>query len=314
MDNKINDLALDNEGKMWIATDSGANSYSANSWASYRDSLSYTNNGQSGESVARVVNSISTGSNGAIWFGLKGGGLVRFNRNSTTKVWTRFTQTTGISYNYVNSVAINIAYNEAWVGTNLGVSRYIPDPNIADKGIWLSVDISGHVGTNKVMVVKSNVNDNSIWFATFDKGLLMYDNDITWQAFPIPSQYDPHLTTIAFDANNTLWVGRPDGVSRLTTNTTVWKHYSYDENTNNVMPHQTAVYAIVSDLKNSRWFGTNKGLMLLQDTTWTIFNHSTTPDLPSDTIRALAYDSKGNLWIGTYNGIAVYNPNGTKLK
>ncbi len=314
LDNKINDLSLDTEGKMWIATDSGANAYHSSSWYTYKDSLSYNNtsSGTGTNSVGRVVNSIASSSSGVIWFALKGGGLVRFNRYASTTAWKRYTQTTGISTNYVNTVGILYAYDQAWVGSISGVNQYIPSATIPEQGTWQTWDISTYLNTSYVKVIKVNASNNTVWFGT-DKGLLSYDYN-NWQQFTIATQYNATINAIALDANNTLWVGRPDGASKLNIRTSVWTHYNHDENTNNVMPRSVSVNAVATDMENKRWFGTSKGLLLLQDTTWTIFTHSSIEELPSDTIRALAYDRKGNLWIGTYKGIVVYNPNGTRLK
>ena len=69
----------------------------------------------------------------------------------------------------------------------------------------------------------------------------------------------------------------------------------------------------MTNLFETRWFGTNHGLARLQDTTWTLFNRNNTPALGSDSITALAYDSRKNLWIWTANGVMVYNPEGTEF-
>ncbi|TAK56195.1 MAG: hypothetical protein EPO24_11440 [Bacteroidetes bacterium] len=322
LDNKINDLSSDAEGRMWVATDSGANAFDDGIWLSFRDSLSWTVSGSSTSATSRVVSSISE-TGGKIWFATKGGGLVRFNRSSSTKVWYRFTESNGLGTRTINWVAGELVHGEVWAGTGVGAFRYVPSLTIPDEGTWVSfTQETSPLPSSNIKVVEVNINNNSVWFGTYDKGLVYFDGDDQWQTFTIPPQYDARITSIGFDANSRVWVGRDassnfstnSGVSVLHIPTSTWTHYSViDSNTNGIMP-RGPVNAVVTNLNDSRWFGTNRGLVLQKDTTWRIFNRSNTPELPSDTIRALAYDSRQNLWIGTQKGIVVYNPEGTRLK
>jgi len=50
-------------------------------------------------------------------------------------------------------------------------------------------------------------------------------------------------------------------------------------------------------------------LGVLTDTGWVVFNETNSP-IPGDNVRTLALDRYGNLWIGTVDGIAVYNETG----
>ncbi len=43
---------------------------------------------------------------------------------------------------------------------------------------------------------------------------------------------------------------------------------------------------------------------------WELLNRVNS-GLPSDTVRALTLDGKGNLWVGTANGVAEYREGGT---
>jgi ligand-binding sensor domain-containing protein len=67
---------------------------------------------------------------------------------------------------------------------------------------------------------------------------------------------------------------------------------------------------VAVDISGGKWFGTELGLARFKGGTWTVFNRATVPELPSDTITALAVDFKKNVWIGTLKGAAVYNENG----
>ncbi|TAK56191.1 MAG: hypothetical protein EPO24_11435 [Bacteroidetes bacterium] len=317
--NKINDLTVDIEDKIWIATDSGANAFNKGLWLSFTDSLSYIVYPPPPEKPmkAHIVNSIAATGN-ILWFALKGGGLIWYNKFSEGKIWRRYTENNGLLFNYINWVASDLPHKELWAASQYGVNRYVPSTTTPDDGIWLTYTKNNSLlPTNNIKVIEVNPVDNSIWFGTFDKGLVSFDRDKTWNHYPIPPPYDEHITSIAFDANSKVWVGRgtnsDGGISLLDVPTGTWIHYTMRERTNGVLPRRR-VNAIVTNMRGTRWFGTDNGLVLLKDTTWSIVRKSSTPELPSDTIRALLYDRYENLWIGTDKGIAVYNPEGAKIK
>jgi len=67
--------------------------------------------------------------------------------------------------------------------------------------------------------------------------------------------------------------------------------------------------ALLVDNLNNKWIGfrtigpgANAVLLKYDNTNWTLYNTTSAPALPSNSVTALAKDNSGNLWIGT-NGI-----------
>jgi ligand-binding sensor domain-containing protein len=70
--NYIHAILTDAEGIMWIATDSGACSYSGRSWFCISDHVSYTVHGATGSNQVSIVTSIteSPEHSGLVWQGV----------------------------------------------------------------------------------------------------------------------------------------------------------------------------------------------------------------------------------------------------
>jgi len=304
--NKVNDLNADQSGRVWIATDSGANYYQRGKWGRIRDSLRYSTGGGS----SYKVNAIESGKYSTIWFGLDGGGVKRYREGATRAVWTTYGYP-DLTYQVVQSITADKVVNgDVWFATTNGISRFMPsstDPEFGDWQTYLMPDIP----SNQVYSSAMDFNDNMPWFGT-QNGYALYNDAITdWTSFALPPAYNYRINAIAFDLAGTAWLAKLEGVTSHNKGSGVLVHYT-NTNTGGRLP-AGSVNAVTTDLGTTRWFGTDQGLVRLSDTTWTTFTTLTTPELPDNVITALEYDNLGNLWIGTMGGIAVYNPAGTRF-
>ncbi len=306
---KINCLTVDGSGAVWLGTDSGASSFSQNTWTAIRDSLSYTTFGSGGSSLAYRVNAIAPAKSNNLWFGLDGGGARRFNRFSLTVIWLRFSPPDILSDNITAMTADRFVSGDAYVCTAYGISHFIPSTTNPDQGTWQTVN-SANLPSSNVRAAALNPNNNSVCFGTMN-GAAFFDGISQWSIYSFPPAYNYPITSIAFDLSNTVWFGKLNGVSSVDLTNVSNQHHYTNQNTNGLLP-AGPVNAVATDLHTTRWFGTNYGLIRLSDTTWTSFTTSNSP-LPSDSVTALVYDTRGNLWVGTPNGAAVYNPAGTQF-
>lgn len=310
--NRINAIALDGDGRIWFGTDSGASYFNRGRWASVYDSLTYRVYGSGGTSRLRaVVTAITEGRDGSIWFGTSGGGVRRYNRFATRKTWQRYDYPDIPSY-FVSSIAAIKTEDpgDVWVTSQLGATYYRPNQTNPEEGYWTYVT-SPPLPTPVIYSTYVNPVNNTIIFGT-KNGFTFLNRDGAWRSFSFPPGFDYPVIAIDFDPiSNTVLFGKHDGASSFNMTTTEVRHYNV-WNTQGKLP-PGYVRAVAIDLEATQWFGTERGLVRLKDTTWTTFDHVSTPELPSDTVSALRFDKKGNLWIGTYGGVAVYNPDGTRF-
>lgn len=72
--------------------------------------------------------------------------------------------------------------------------------------------------------------------------------------------------------------------------------------------------AFLVDNSGNKWIGfksygvgSNAGLVKFDNNTWSLFNTTSSPALPSNTITALSKDNSGNIWIGTNVGLVKFD-------
>lgn len=309
--NKVNGIAEDAEGNIWFGTDSGASAFTGKSWMSIRTQLTYMVYYNKIAYPAWTVTSIALDKKRNVWFGLMGGGAERYNPVGSGAAWSRYS----ISDGYVYAIAANL-YDpgDVFFATSWGITRFTPsstDPAIGEWGSITKDDIP-ELATNRISVAVANPTDNTVWFGT-QKGTVIrtwYDILLRWGDRTPPGNSAP-ITSVAFDGKNNPWIATTRGAWYQNFRNDTWIEYS-TSGAHGPLPYGP-VNALAADRKKGRiWFGTVGGLASLEGGAWTIYNRGNSP-LPGDTVQALYLDRRGNLWIGTTRGLAVYNENGTRF-
>ena len=307
--NTVNALALGVDGTIWIGTDSGATTFAHSYWGDVHENLRDSSDSPDGDTTAYKVTAMASSYDGSIWFGTAGGGVRRFKVGASTRGWQAYRETTIVS-NRISAMAIDPhSFGEVWVGTPiLGVSRFMPDALNPDGGTWLSytgIEVP-QLGSNSIRSAAHNPQDGSFWFGSM-LSVCFFTAGSVWKEVYIPSAYRSTVFSIAFDYSNTAWLGQQDGVTTFQ-EPNHFQHFSFNS-TGGKFP-RAKVIAIVSNNYSLRWFGTESGLAQLKDTSWTVFSSATVSEFTSDIVTALCYDRRGNLWIGTTDGVLVYNESG----
>jgi two-component system sensor histidine kinase ChiS len=307
LSNKVNTIAIDRDGKVWIGTEGGASGFLHSSWSSIVDSLAFPIFSSGGSTISHEVNVIAVGRDKSLWFGLAGGGVRRYiPGGEAIAPWHRYTSP-DIPLNTVSSIAtlVDAEPGDVYVGAiGGGVTRFLPHTGQPELGDWHS-DINTYLPSSNVYAIRMNPYTNLPVVGTQGGAAVNY-GAANW-SYPEPTA----VTAIACDLQNMIWMGRSNGVSNYNGRNGQLTQYT-NTNTGGKLP-PGPVHAVETNLQTTRWFGTDFGLVRLQDTTWTTFTHVQVPELPSDTITALVFDRGDNLWIGTPSGITVYNPNGTRF-
>ena len=233
-----------------------------------------------------------------------------------------------------NIFSIDAASNQTWVVYGDYNSSYNPYP-LDSYGIskysssgWLNIPYSEVFDAKSMtrIIVNPN-NENQVYASSFFSGLLKIENDIPsilyneknsgleTLTFVGPNYIDVRINGTTFDKTGNLWVTNSlvkNGLKVLKTNGQ-WQSYSM---ANILEDAENTSYAdIVIDKNNTKWIANNRngviGFNEASNTYKKITMGTDTGNLPIYDVRALAIDTKSQLWIGTTKGLRVLSNTGS---
>jgi ligand-binding sensor domain-containing protein len=307
----VNDIKLDKEKNVWLATDMGLYKINKDTVINY-----HVNNEYNGDITSFIT--ISFEQDGSIWCGARIMGLYHFINGVFQKLPYEVFE--------VDKVLVD-KKNNKWFKTTEGISMYDNDTLInytsSNTGIL----------TNGFTDVSIDKNEN-IWITSSD-GVYQYGND-QWSyycaSYGIPSD---DINSVAMDKNNSLWIcsyfnwvvnykngewiyynsfnsGIPNFQNKVKIDRYNRKWFVsfnglsvFDDKdwityrTNNSDLPSNLIRDVLVTKNDEVYIATNKGLAIIKNGNWEILETSNS-SLPTDDIRALSQDSTGGIWIGTY--------------
>jgi len=302
--NVITDFTVSNES-LYFLTDGTIYTYSNNSI-----SLLFSPN-------RTGVSTISGIQNGKVIFGSTTG-VALFDGTRETTITPN-----GPSENKFLNMAVD-QKNNLWVATGEesgGVGFYKFDGDT-----WKTFDKNSAPLLSNAFHTVSVGSDYSVYFASWGRGFARVKNDSTFQSFSvnnspmIGTKNDPNYLVVAdmkTDSKNNLWVLNHDAADKkalsVLTSDSTW--YMFD---NVADPAVDQYRRLAVDQYDTKWFTTsnpNKSGLYYFNENSTLSN--TTDDrtgyvsgLNSNSISSLAFDKRGELWVGTNSGVNVIsNPN-----
>lgn len=329
-DNRIEALALDGSGAVWLT--SGDTLYRINT----ADWDAYNGAGRGAFPNGRLTG-LDVGSDGAIWLGSDQGQLCRFDPGIEGCV-AFFSGEEGMSNAPLTGLTINsdgeVFYTTAGGGisyfngdewrTLAIVTEPVPGNMVRDLaaddtgGVWVAASggagrIAAEDGASPRLYTPANsplpsvdvrvvqpMRSGEVWIGGAG-GVSLY-NGATWTTYtPADGLAGAAVTAIAADAQNRVWVGTTDGLS-------IWTGAAFfNLTTANGLP-SNEITALQSE-GEVVWIGTRGGgLLRFQDNQLQLFNVGNS-NLPSNSITALAVARDGSLYIGSDLGVARFREN-----
>lgn len=326
-DNMINDIAFDNLGQVWVATDMGLSMFNGSTWTTYDK----TNSGIPGEAIYYLA----VTSENKVWLhsrdvnGSLGMGLTM--KDGST--WATFnTSNSQIPDNDLRAIAAD-NIDQLWVGTNYGdvgvySTSWITHTNInnnhsaitsiavdsmnrkwfvslyADStykirkydGVsWTSL-IPSEACTGYLHRLSFGAGDKA-WLTSNGVGLCAYDG--TWSHYDTSNSELLHNSPVPIAAKGTkAYIGYDlfaDGFSEF--DGTAWQHYD----TVDFLPDN--VYYKGYAVNRETWFGANPGAYKYDGNSWTAYT-SANSELSDTYYMTIAADHSNHLWFagGDYAG------------
>ena len=293
--NAVYSIYEDREERKWIGTLRGGINIIEPKIVPFRKYVYKQENGSN--SVNNFIFSFCEDTTGNVWIGTDGAGLRYWNRhtNSYYNFEHNENNPTSISSNFITNI-LRDADNNLWVATWFGaINRYNPAnktfehytcyndrSKTYDKNIWRLYEDS----------------KRRLWACAVRYGALyLYDKNMRqFQCFDTTLN---ELQCLAEDKNGNLWGGDYSSLIRIDTKN---KHHQY-------FTLGYTVRWIHADKKNNLWVGTQEGgLWVMNIVTGRLKRYSTSDGLPNNTVLSILEDKNGNLWMSTFNGLSLFNP------
>ncbi len=298
--------------------------------------------GLSGVTVDHAVNAMGGDRSGNIWVGTNRHGLVRINVNThemeyvTIKSMSPFRTpktNVGIRSIYVDDTDL------LWVGTAksgvayTGQNIYKFEGNLlgditalaqdSEGKIWYGtsdnglLDYEGPLASLKVSAL-AYTNDGSLWVGSTQNGLTRIKNGET-TIYSVAKDslrrtlIDDHINALASDKMNNLWIATDGGLQVYNPRTDQFSSYTRENGKIRVNYITSLFYA----KGNKMLIGTSEGLIILNisSTEMKVYTGNSTnlQKYTNNYVTQVFEDSRGLIWVGTREGVNIYNPENDML-
>ncbi len=304
--NSINCILQTRDGFLWVATKDGLNRYDGQGFKVYKyrfaDPKSLPEN---------YVMSLFESSSGTLWVGTWGAGLCRYDAATGQFFPYRLA---GSSDNYIQCLFEDHDKN-IWFGTTEGglFKLRLPSGEITN---FSSVPGLDNFPSNNITSIAED-SSNQLWIGTWDSGLVKFDPASgNFARFTHNPTNDETIASngvwnVMIDSDEKILLSTFSGIDCLNPkNGRVIHNPEIPQNFRG--PLSTAIRQTVRDRKGRLWIGTYdyNGLFLSvidgagQQKFFRFINEDDNQQSISiDRIRWIFEDLKGNIWIGTENGL-----------
>jgi ligand-binding sensor domain-containing protein/DNA-binding CsgD family transcriptional regulator len=164
-------------------------------------------------------------------------------------------------------------------------------------------------------------SEERIWLGLLGTGVDLYDSETrTFENYGPPSKYTnkkidfPNIMTIMETSEGDLWFGT-EGKGIFILDKQAEKTLQLPgDNTQNITI-SGVIKALYEDKWQQVWIGTEgKGLFKYDIRNQSFSNFNVNDGLPSNIIQSITEDINGNLWLGTSDGLAVFNTNTLSIR
>lgn len=277
--NHVPALLQDREANIWLATGGGLQKYGGGRYSNY-----YLPEMQEIKGAKKLCNA----SNGDLWIGTWGRGLYRFDG----KQYHNYTSEEGLSHNNILGI-VEDNRQQIWIATNRGLTRWSYETQQFET--WFKAD-----GLPQDVLISIDTDRHgNVWIGTFTEGLVKFDGQTFTTYNTENGLIHNAVWDIELDELDRVWCATDGGFSVLSGNT--FTNYS----TANGLPRDAGLL-VKKGPDGNMWLGLDEGGVALlktdvQPAAFELFNMN--HGLYNNSVVAMEFDARGNLWIGTSRGV-----------
>jgi len=297
----------DQQGFMWIGTQDGLNKYDGYGFTIYRyDPLDSTSLASSN------ISSLTQTTDGMIWIGSWGAGLVEFDPyREVSRAYRHDPNDPASLSNNRAQVVFTDRNGTIWVGTaGGGLNRFQRDSGTFVRYLHDPAD-SLSLSHNRIWSIDEDPAGN-LWIGT-DDGLNRFDPQTeTFQTFkhdPAQPQSLSHsrIRTLKVVSETEIWVGTQAGLNRFNPLSGIATHYRHQPDDPNSLSGDVITALYPHHASGTVWVGTtNNGLNRLDPQTGRVSRYQNDPrdphSLSHNNVRAIYEDRAGMFWVATRRG------------
>ncbi|BAU56290.1 hybrid sensor histidine kinase/response regulator [Mucilaginibacter gotjawali] len=310
--NQVNTVFNSDDGNLYIGTAGGGIDCFAMIKQSFTHFTHHANN--AGSLINNNVFAIKRAGHKTLWVGTEDG-LDLFDVQKGL-----FTQYTNEDKNIADkNHSINSILDKdgiLWIGTyESGVTFY--DRNLSSFERY-SKQAGSKLGLSNDIVTAFAEHDKGFWIGTDGGGLNYFDKEskaftnYTHQPKNKSTINGNHILNIIQNGKNTLWIGYyDDGLDLFNTDTKKATHYGTGNKPDQISGKH--VFALAKDKTGDVWVGLDEvGLNIIHGSK-VIKRYAYSPadtlhSLSNNDVRVIYRDSQYRMWVGTFNGLNLYNP------
>jgi len=306
INNAVYGLDLDKNGNILINTPPILHIYNPNT----NQTEYYTSSLEVNTAISEQCIPILEDSNEQIWIANQNG-LCKFDykNKSFTSYQSNPNKNNSISDNEISAIYED-SKNNIWIATSNGLNKYnkkednfiVFDNTLINSKIHSIIEDKQNnfwLGTDGGGLYKFKINDNKIISTSnYTSKNSAISNDI--------------IVSFFIDKSDNLWIGTLNGLNKTDLKRKKFQLYRKSENQNSVNLLDNVIASIYKENNNIIWIGNwGKGLNIYNRKTNEVKHYSSELSgnnyIPNDYVHVIFNDSKKNTWIGTRDGILIYN-------
>lgn len=306
--NKVNCILQDKRGFIWIGTEDGLNRYDGRYFSTLQSEP------ENKASISgNIINDLYEDQDGVLWVATEDGGISKYDyRLPTDEMFKQFKQDLatpkGIPENNIKKI-VEDRFGNLWLASS---KNYVVRFNKKTE----QFDIPIKIGTKGILTLALDQQD-TLWVGREGGGLLKIDTKtLTYQDDERYYQLyedlpQASISAIFKDRQGNIWGGSWDkDLILLKKNTPGLRAM----NTKSPLPSpKDVILSFADDADHRIWMATEQSGAILynvNDNSFTNFKNNPYDDgsLIDNHVNAVYVDRAGTVWIGTNNGLSVYNP------
>ncbi len=302
-DDRVNAVARDKAGNLWIGTASGLEMLPPGAGKFVHLTP------QAGKTPANNITALSVGPDGVVWAGAASG-LQAWRLDGSAP--RRLPAAAGALGGLRVSVLMHDSDGTLWVGTlEDGLKRRDPASGEFHSYRWDGLNRHG-IGDNQITALYQD-RTGTLWVGNWFTGLDWVDLDsggferYTESSGVLPGVSNSKVRAISGAGDNKIWIGSGEGLTRLDVTKRTVESWRHDERDPGSLPGDVVI-ALATDSKGRLWVGTSTGLARRDPVTGRHTRVALDSDPNALSVHRLLVDRDGVIWAGTRTGLYRIDP------